>query len=66
MSLSGLVIHPGDLLHADQHGVLLIPSAIAHVLLAAAERVVCPRAAVDHLGALPEFNAAEIAERRKQ
>lgn len=29
VEVGGLVVHPGDLIHADRHGVLLVPSAIA-------------------------------------
>jgi 4-hydroxy-4-methyl-2-oxoglutarate aldolase len=29
VEVGGLTVHPGDLLHADRHGVILIPSAVA-------------------------------------
>jgi regulator of RNase E activity RraA len=29
VTFGGLTVHPGDLLHADQHGVILIPHEIA-------------------------------------
>ena len=38
--VGGLVIAPGDLIHADQHGVLLVPHEIAAELPAAADRVI--------------------------
>jgi 4-hydroxy-4-methyl-2-oxoglutarate aldolase len=40
VEVGGLRIAPGDLLHADQHGVLRIPPEIAAALPAAAERVI--------------------------
>jgi regulator of RNase E activity RraA len=40
VTVGGLVVNPGDLIHADQHGVLLIPTEIAAELPAAAERVI--------------------------
>lgn len=40
VQLGGLTIAPGDLLHADQHGVLSIPREIAAELPAAADRVI--------------------------
>jgi regulator of RNase E activity RraA len=40
VEIGGLLIAPGDLLHADQHGVLKIPSQIAAELPAAADRVI--------------------------
>jgi len=38
--IAGLTINPGDLIHADQHGVLLIPRRIAAELPAAADRII--------------------------
>ncbi|PKW14623.1 RraA family protein [Saccharopolyspora spinosa] len=40
VTVGGLQVSPGDLLHADKHGVLLIPREIAADLPAAAERVI--------------------------
>lgn len=40
VEVGGLLVHPGDLLHADKHGVVLIPKEIAKEVAAAAERVV--------------------------
>jgi 4-hydroxy-4-methyl-2-oxoglutarate aldolase len=39
VEIGGLTVSPGDLLHADQHGVLRIPLEIAAELPAAADRV---------------------------
>jgi regulator of RNase E activity RraA len=39
VSVGGLTVRPGDLLHADQHGVTSIPIEIARELPAAAERI---------------------------
>ncbi len=38
--VGGLTVRPGDLVHADQHGVLLVPAEIARELPAAADRIV--------------------------
>lgn len=40
VEIGGLLVAPGDLLHADQHGVLKIPHEIAAELPAAADRVI--------------------------
>lgn len=40
VTVGGLTVSPGDLLHADQHGVLLIPHELAADLPAAADRVI--------------------------
>lgn len=38
--VGGLRVEPGDLIHADKHGVLLIPLGVAAELPAAADRVI--------------------------
>jgi regulator of RNase E activity RraA len=32
VTVGGLVVRPGDLLHADRHGVLMVPAEIAREL----------------------------------
>ena len=39
VTVGGVTIHPGDLLHADQHGALKIPHEIAAEVAEAAQRV---------------------------
>jgi 4-hydroxy-4-methyl-2-oxoglutarate aldolase len=39
VQVGGLTVNPGDLLHADQHGVLSVPKEIAAEIPAAAERL---------------------------
>jgi len=39
VKIGGITIKPGDLLHADKHGVILIPDAIAHKLAEACRKV---------------------------
>ena len=39
VKVGGLTINPGDLLHADKHGVVLIPEEISQELAEACERV---------------------------
>ena len=39
VTVGGLEVHPGDLLHADQHGVMHIPHDIAGEVAAAAQAV---------------------------
>jgi regulator of RNase E activity RraA len=38
VTFAGLTVQPGDLLHADKHGVLLIPAGIAPRVAEACER----------------------------
>ncbi len=39
VKVGGLVVKPGDLLHGDQHGVIVIPQQIAHLVAARAREV---------------------------
>jgi 4-hydroxy-4-methyl-2-oxoglutarate aldolase len=38
LNIAGLEVHPGDLLHGDQHGLLTVPREIAGEIPAVAER----------------------------
>ena len=62
--VGGLTVRPGDLLHADKHGVLLIPHEIAAELPAVADRVIA--AEQEFIGWIrsPEFDPAQMPERR--
>jgi 4-hydroxy-4-methyl-2-oxoglutarate aldolase len=40
VSIGGLVVRPGDLLHADRHGILLIPADIAERVPDAADKII--------------------------
>jgi 4-hydroxy-4-methyl-2-oxoglutarate aldolase len=63
VTVGGLDVHPGDLLHADKHGVLLIPSEIASELPAAADRVIAREQNFLEWVRSPEFAPERIAER---
>jgi len=39
VEIAGLTIAPGDLIHADKHGVLTVPREIAHLVPEAAQRI---------------------------
>ena len=65
VTVGGLTVSPGDLLHADQHGVLLIPKEIAAELPAAAERVIAGEQALLAWVRSAEFDADELIERRR-
>ena len=50
MRVGGVVIHPGDLLHADRNGVTTIPNGIASaVARACAEYVAAETVVLDYL-----------------
>ena len=56
VKVGGLTVHPGDLIHADQHGVLVIPHEVArNVVAAAAEVERVERQIIDYCK-LPDFH----------
>jgi 4-hydroxy-4-methyl-2-oxoglutarate aldolase len=63
--VGGLTISPGDLLHADQHGVLLIPREVAAELPAAADRVIDREQTFLRWVRSPEFDPDRLAEMRR-
>lgn len=65
VTVGDLEVRPGDLLHADQHGVLLIPREIAGELPAAAERVIASEQSLLRWVRSSEFDADELIERRR-
>jgi 4-hydroxy-4-methyl-2-oxoglutarate aldolase len=65
VTVGGLRVSPGDLIHADQHGVLLIPHEVAAELPAAAERVIAGEQALLSWVRSSEFDADELIERRR-
>jgi 4-hydroxy-4-methyl-2-oxoglutarate aldolase len=64
VTVGGLVVRPGDLLHADQHGVLLVPAEIAAELPAAADRVIAAEQEYIAWVRSPEFDPELLADRR--
>jgi 4-hydroxy-4-methyl-2-oxoglutarate aldolase len=64
VSVGGLTVHPGDLLHADQHGVLLIPTGLAADLPAAADRVIAAEQEFIGWVRSAQFHPDELAQRR--
>ncbi|TMC08935.1 MAG: RraA family protein [Chloroflexi bacterium] len=63
--VGGLTVRPGDLVHADQHGVLLIPQAIAAELPAAADRIVEREQEFIRWVRSAEFDPDRLAEMRR-
>jgi 4-hydroxy-4-methyl-2-oxoglutarate aldolase len=62
--IAGLRIAPGDLIHADQHGVLLIPKEIASELPLAADRLVAAEQRLLGWVRSPEFDPDKLGEMR--
>jgi 4-hydroxy-4-methyl-2-oxoglutarate aldolase len=64
VEIGGLSVAPGDLLHADQHGVLRIPPEIAAELPAAADRVIEREQALLRWVRSDEFDPERLVEMR--
>lgn len=65
VTVGGLRVSPGDLIHADRHGVLLIPRQVVGELSAAAERVIAAEQSLLRWVRSSEFDADELIERRR-
>lgn len=63
VTVGGLEVRPGDLLHADKHGVLLIPHDIAAEVPAAADRVIAREQTFLAWVRSPEFDPEQLGER---
>ncbi len=60
VEVAGLTIHPGDLIHGDIHGFVLIPIEVLPELPAAAAQVLSAREQVADLCASSEFSLARL------
>jgi 4-hydroxy-4-methyl-2-oxoglutarate aldolase len=65
VKVGGLEMRPGDLVHADQHGVLLVPKDVAGELPAAADRVIEREQTFLRWVRSPEFDPDRLAEMRR-
>jgi regulator of RNase E activity RraA len=65
VTIGGMTVNPGDLIHADQHGVLLVPHEVAADLPAAADRVVAREQILIKWVRSDDFSAEKLAERRR-
>lgn len=62
VTIGGLTVQPGDLLHGDRHGVLSVPLEIAPRLAAAVREVETNEREVIGLCESPEFSVDALAE----
>jgi 4-hydroxy-4-methyl-2-oxoglutarate aldolase len=63
VTIGGLPVRPGDLLHGDQHGVLSIPFEIAGALAAATRDVEAKERELIDFCRSPDFSADALLER---
>lgn len=62
VTVGGITVHPGDLLHADQHGAIHIPHEIAADVADAAQRVEDRERVIINYCKSPEFTREGLAE----
>ena len=62
VQVGGVTVKPGDLIHADQHGVLLVPQEIARELPKAAAAVESRERRVISLCQSPEFSPQRLLD----
>jgi regulator of RNase E activity RraA len=62
VKVGGLTIHPGDLIHADQHGVVTIPHEIARELAARAREVEEKERAIINFFRSPDFSPDKVVD----
>jgi regulator of RNase E activity RraA len=64
VTVAGLTVRPGDLLHGDQHGILLIPAEIATELPAAADAIIAREQKLIGWIRSDDFSVERLAEMR--
>ena len=63
VDVGGLKIHPGDLLHGDRHGLLVIPFEVATRIAGEAATILREERALIDFCASPEFSLHELSNR---
>lgn len=62
VTVAGMTVFPGDLIHADRHGALVIPPDVAAELPQAAERVMKVERVMIEASKQPDFGIAKLEE----
>ena len=65
VTVGGLAVRPGDIIHADQHGVLLVPPEIAARLPAAADKIIATEQKLIRWIRSDEFDPKKLDEMRR-
>jgi 4-hydroxy-4-methyl-2-oxoglutarate aldolase len=66
VTVGGLEVHPGDLLHGDRHGVLAVPKEIASEIPAVAARLQAAEKRVIEFCRSPEFSVEKLRQILKE
>lgn len=62
VNVHGMTVRPGDLIHADQHGAVVIPDDVAAAIPAAAADIAAREHVVISASQAPDFSAAKLRE----
>lgn len=62
VTVHGMRVEPGDLIHADQHGAVVIPTDIAGRVPQAAADIAAKEAVLINASQQPDFNATKLYE----
>jgi regulator of RNase E activity RraA len=62
VTVAGMTVSPGDLIHADRHGALVIPAEVAAQLPEAARRVMKVERVLIEASKQPDFDIAKLEE----
>jgi regulator of RNase E activity RraA len=60
VTVAGMRVNPGDLIHADQHGAVVIPWAVADQVIAAAAKIARSERVIISAAQEPGFNMARL------
>jgi regulator of RNase E activity RraA len=63
VTVGGLTVLPGDLIHADVHGVLSVPPDLSRRLPAAADRIIADERSLMNWVRSPDFNLDGLVDR---
>ena len=64
--VAGMPVRSGDLVHADRHGAVTIPEALAEKVPAACDLLARKEAAILEMARAPGFNVAKLSEALKK
>jgi 4-hydroxy-4-methyl-2-oxoglutarate aldolase len=62
VKMGGMIVNPGDLIHADQHGVLIVPKEIVRELPEAVKKIEAKERTIIDLCKSPSFSIEKLKE----
>jgi regulator of RNase E activity RraA len=62
VNVAGMRVNPGDIIHADQHGAVVIPADVATKVRAAADEVIKRERVIIEAARQPGFNIQKLRE----